>query len=231
MHALLTLFKLEGVSEKSIGTTVFFGLRSQQEKCPTCGSGMVGRKDWDGASAHIIGPEADSYNDYLGGFQSVISERMLRDLEERGMTGFVAHRLPIEAVESPKLKRQPMPNYFILEVVGRVDIDRARFDEFDGNLCPTCHKWTPRKGGKYRWGDKTRIPVLDTWDGSDFVMTRNIESGSRYCSRRVLDLAREKQWSGFSVVAFTSGLPSVDHVDPNGLEEFEAAARAKYPEF
>ena len=181
------------------------------------------------SNRHIIGKDAANYNDYLGGFQSVISERMLRDLEEHRMTGFVAHRLPIEAVESRKLKQLPMPTYFLLEVVGLVDIDRARFDEFDGNLCPTCHKWTPRKGGKYRWGDKTRLPVLDTWDGSDFVMTRNIESGMRYCSRRVLDLAREKQWSGFSVDAFTSGFPRVNHLDPNGFKELEAAVRARFP--
>lgn len=209
-HPLLTLFEIDGGGPNPIGTTILFGFNSQQRKCPVCKSGKIGRKDWEGCSADIIGKNATVYSDYIGGFQSVISKRMLCDLRNAGMTGFIAHALVITSVESPLLLKINTPQYYLIEFVGRVDIDRELFDEFDGDLCEMCHKWRPREGGKHLFGDKVQMPVLESWDGSDFVMMQNIESGQRFCSRRVVDLAIEKKWTGFSINAFTYGFKKPD---------------------
>lgn len=228
MNRLTTLFQ---VSPKGLGATVY-GLLPTRKKCPTCKQGMVGRKNWEAATVEILNEDAEFYVDWVGGLETLISRVVYDDMKQAGISGFRAHPVPIDIVRSDKLREQVAPDYFALEVLGEVDIDRQLFDEYDGNLCDTCGRWSPKNGGKYGFGEKNTIPILETWDGSDLVKVNNIKSTYLYCSRRVIDLARERNWTGFSARIFGgAGSVVVNHKSPTWLEEFEAVVRAKYPEF
>jgi len=156
---------------------------------------------------------------------------MRSDMLDNGMTGFVAHPIRISAadIESEVLRKLPIPQYYLLETTGCVDIDRQLFDEFDGELCEVCHNWCPRPGGKYSYGTKVTVPLLSTWDGSDLVAIRNIKNAGIYCSRKVVDLAIEKKWTGFGIQAFTDGLPKIDLTKANWIDDLAVAVANRFP--
>jgi hypothetical protein len=226
MSQLTTLFQLWANG----GSATVYGLTSTLHKCPVCGQGNVGRENWEQAKVDLISKDAEIYSDWIGGLETLINRKVWDDLKSAGIKGYEAHPVTILDIESPILKKKETPEYFILEPLGRVDLDRNIFDEFDGDLCEFCHKWTPRKGGKYRFGEKMTVPVLETWDGLDLVKTNNIKSGRSYCSQRIIDLAHERQWTGFSARGCTGHL-QVNHMSLSWLAEFEANARVKYPQF
>src|SRR5260370_4060705 len=103
----------------------------------------------------------------------VMAARTVSDLQDERAKGFIAHSLQIRKIDSPKLRKPPPPHYFLIELTGRVDIDRQWYDEGEGSLCPVCNEWSPRPGGKYSWGGKMHIPLLETWDGSDLLQYGN----------------------------------------------------------
>jgi hypothetical protein len=235
MHPLLTLFRIiagpgtGAAPRQSIGCSVLLtGTRSG--RCPGCQNIRPQKIDWNGF-ATILGKDATFFPHRIGGFDQLISDEMRCDLVDNGVTGFVAHPIRIAAgdIESEVLRTLPIPQYYLLQAIGVVDIDRQLFDEYDGDLCEVCHNWTPRPGGKYRFGSKVHMPVLKTWDGSDLVAIRNKINGGIYCSRKVVDLAIKKEWTGFGIEAFTDGLPRIDLTNPNWAEDLEVAVAKRFP--
>jgi hypothetical protein len=202
-----------------------------REKCTQCGRIVTIREGFEGATAESEGKAPKEWTDHIGEFQLVFSERVVDSLKESGITGFVPHPLQITRVESLALASSSRPNYFVIEVTGRVDIDREHYDGGDGLLCEACGVWRPRPGGKVKYGDKMTVPVLESWDGSDFVKCRNIRHGGFYCAPSVVELARVGGWTGFEFRGFVPRLPAVNLTNPDWLAEFEAAARGMYPDF
>ncbi|MDB6074557.1 MAG: hypothetical protein JWO89_2197, partial [Verrucomicrobiaceae bacterium] len=90
--------------------------------------------------------------------------------------------------------------------------------------------WSPKKGGKHRYGDKVKVPLLKTWDGSDLVKVRNIGSAIGYCSLKVVNLAIRDQWTDFGIRAFTPRLPKPDLRKPDWLDDLATAVAAKFPD-
>ena len=98
-------------------------------------------------------------------------------------------------------------------------------------MCSTCGKWVRKPGGKYgAFGDKITIIQTDSWDGGDIVRL-NTGSGLRYCTKRVVDLAIERQWVGFGIRPCTRGLGRIDLTKRDWFETFQSRARQTYPEF
>src|SRR4030095_12564324 len=202
-----------------------------RRKCPTCGKLVTFRQGYEGASAVSEGTGPVVWTDHAGELQLVFSHRVLEDVESIGESGFLAHPLPITKVENPRLAALDRPDYFLIEVIGSIDIDRTHYDGGDGLLCDGCRVWRPRPGGKVTYGDKMILPVPESWDGSDFVKCRNIRHGGYYCTARIVELARIKGWTGFEFTALLPVLPAVDLEDPRWLEKIETAAHEKYPKF
>lgn len=53
---------------------------------------------------------------------------------------------------------------------------------------------------RYDWSSpfqKSTYAMVDSWDGTDFVMGRH-NAGSMYCSLRVIERARAERWTGFA---------------------------------
>src|SRR4030095_16835893 len=211
--------------------TVYFDEKgANRSKCPVCGTIVTYREGYEGATAVCEGESFTEWTDQIGEFQLVVSECVVSDLREAEMTGFVAHPLAITRVESPKLRALAIPKYYVIEVTGRADMNRKHFDGGDGLLCEKCGVWRPRPGGEVKFGDKITIPLLETWDGSDFIMYQNIRYGGVYCTPRVVELARIKRWTGIRFRTLAPRLPPVNLEDPDWILKTEQATRDKYPE-
>ena len=169
-------------------------LRLANRKCAACGKNII-EKSYQGASLHMAGPGA-RWPDILNcGDLPIVHERVAARIAEVGLTGAVAHPTTIAEVGVKGLRNKPIPAYFLLEIRGKVDVDHSELGGA-GNFCTFCGqslKLINAGGGK---GART-IPKLETWDGSDFVMTRNWKTTRFYCTRRFVDLACENHWTNF----------------------------------
>jgi hypothetical protein len=222
-NSVLTAFFQIGRDSARLGPVVtvsFNPSTARRGKCPLCGRVVSFRQGYEGASAVSDGTVPQEWTDHIGEFQLVFSRRVVSDLRQLGATEFESYPLPITRVASPKLLSAPRPEYCVIEVTGRVDIDRAEYDGGDGLLCESCGVWSPRHGDTVKYGDKITVPLLDSWDASDLVMFRNIRHGGYYCSPRIVELARVRGWTGFRFEAVAPGLPAVDLNDSNWLDKF-----------
>ncbi|MDB6134035.1 MAG: hypothetical protein JWM59_2278 [Verrucomicrobiales bacterium] len=208
MNPLTEIFYLDTDSKahNPIGSNIFFNLpKGARSLCQECRTPITWNANWDNVELEIIGDTTHYYPDYISGNYSIISQRLLDDLVNAEASGFKAHAVGIIGVESKKLRSQQAPKYFIMEIFGGIDLDREKWDKFDGNLCSICKTWRPRKGGTVSWGDKQKVPLMNSWDGSDFMKFKNVKIGGDLCSRKILKLAQVKKWSGFGVRAILPG--------------------------
>lgn len=202
--------------------------------CLVCGNYNVPTaKDFAGASATLGSFDATYFSDFLQapGFL-LVSERVKTDLERNDIRGYIAHSVPLTPECDFALKDQPIPPYYLLEITGRFDLDRRRFDNFEGQLCPNCHIWKPTKGSKFRYGEKNLLPLLESWNGGDFLLQGNIDSGALYCTKKVADLARAKKWTGFGIKVMSWGCPEGGRADlrfPDWYEDLRYKVLEAFP--
>lgn len=242
-HPLLAFFYITGDTNPDNaeiysppGLSVF--LRSKTKfGCPACRNPNVPMvSDYAGADATLWGEDATYFPDCIRATSYIlvneVNERVKNDLAEHGIKGYVAHRVPVSAGVDFALKGQPIPPYYLLEITGRFDLDRRRFDNFEGQLCPKCHIWKPTKGSQFRYGEKNLIPILDSWNGGDFLVQGNIDSGALYCTKKVADLAVTKKWTGFGIRVMSWGCPGGGLADlrrPDWYEELRDRVLTAFP--
>jgi hypothetical protein len=240
-HPLLSFFDITGNTNPDREETkqhrprlsVSLGCATKRG-CPVCRNYNVPvAADFAGASATFGSFDATYFSDFLQapGFL-LVSERVKNELIEYGIQGYVAHRVPISAGFDFALKGQPIPPYYLLEITGRFDLDRRRFDNFEGQLCPKCHIWKPTKGSKFGYGEKNLFPLLESWNGGDFLLQGNINSGALYCTKKVADLARAKKWTGFGIKVMSWGCPEGGRADlryPDWYEDLQRKVLEAFP--
>lgn len=240
-HPLLLFFEVTGgnipaeYEGHSMGLGVSLGPATIRG-CPICkNNNVVVEGDYSQASCTLSAENAKFFPDFVAGIgYCVISERMKLDLEENFITGFIAHRTRVayKAGFACEFRTRKIPSYYLLEVTGCIDIDRGRFDNSEGQLCEGCGNWKPRAGSKVGYGEKTRIPLIETWNGGDFIRQHNISTGALRCSRRLADLAAEKQWTGFGIKIMSWGCRGGGRADlrnPNWFDDLEARVHEVYP--
>ena len=182
--------------------------------------------DFSGASATLGSEDATYFSDFLQAPRYLmVSERVKEELENYGIRGYIAHPVRSTPECDFALKGQPIPPYYLLEITGRFNLDRRRFDNFEGQLCPSCHIWKPTKGGKFGYGGKNLFPLVESWNGGDFLLQGNIYSGALYCTRKVAELARAKQWTGFGVSVMSWGCPGGGLADLRSPDWYEDLRR------
>lgn len=209
------------------------GPYGKTHKCPECGS-LVRTNEWHEATGTAEGRNVQAWLDYAGTPHLVFSQRVVDGLNKIKATGFAAHPLPIKITQnlsmwSKWLEDHEPPSYYWLEVTGRVNIDRNIYDGGDGNLCSICLNWRPRKGGKVTYGDMPSWPIVESWDGSDFVMTRNVKSGLTYCTRRILELTISEEWTGFDFRSFMPRMPLGNYREAGWFERYNAELHRRIP--
>ena len=119
----------------------------------------------------------------------MLSERVIRSLDQIHVRGFNVYSVTVNSIESEKLRRAWMPRYFYLNITGTITIDwkTSGLNE----PCKVC-------GAPLRVQIKTPdwlIPLDGTWDGSDIFYGNPY--GGPFCTERIIHLARKHRWTNF----------------------------------
>jgi hypothetical protein len=233
-HPMLEIFEIRGFGNPQAALHQDW---IKCDKCPACGR-AVEVKSPTGATLKI-GAAGTRWPDILSEIDGVLlHERVCTILKQNGATGFRTHPVNIAQIESKKLAAQPVPQYYLIEIKGTVDVDPNEMDDEGGSLCPVCFYRNPRKENPYRWSPKRLVPKLETWDGSDFVKIRNWRCGLKFCSRRFIDLANKHRWTNFAFGYSLPGIglwekPSEDglsYLDSDWFPKLSERVKAKYPD-
>ena len=233
-HPMLSLYECKGFGTP--GATLFQQW-SSDDKCPAC-STKVSQKSPKNATIWV-GSGGTKWTDVLANIDGLLlHERAVDIITRDGLTGFRAHPVAIEKVESKDLSGQPAPRYYLIEITGTADIDPNEVDDEGGSICPVCFCRTPKDDNPYRWAPKRLVPKLATWDGSDFVRLRNLRTARKFCSKRFIDLASKHQWTNFRFGETLPGIclsatPSegqLSYYDMDWFDKFAQRVRAKHPD-
>ncbi len=231
---MLSLFRVRGFD--SPGATLFQQWINQ-EKCASCGV-KIDTKSFEDAVIWV-GSSGTRWTDVLSNIDGlIVSRRVVEALETNGLSGFSAHPVKIEKIESKKLSSLLPPQYFLLDIHGRFEIEQNQLDDEGGSVCPACNYRTPSENNSYRWKVKRLVPKLDTWDGSDLALTSNLRNATKYCSKRFVKLANQHKWTNF---IFGEGLPDVGlwekpqekgltYSDPAWFDKLSERVKAKHPD-
>jgi hypothetical protein len=178
---MLSVFECRGFGNP--GATLFQQWISE-DKCPACGA-KISQKSPKNATIWV-GPSGTQWTDVLSNIDGLLlHERVVEAITADGLTGFRAHPVAIEKVESRKLSDQPAPQYYLIEIDGTVDVDPNEIDDEGGSICPVCFYRTPKDDNPYRWSPKRLVPDLTTWDGSDFLRLRNLRIARKFLQQTV----------------------------------------------
>lgn len=190
------LFCLDDTS--GIEYSIHFDVRVPRlvgDPCPACGRRRAG---WGGEPrrASVCGAEKkwpDVVCCYcLGSIGCAVSDRAADDLRNAGVTGMKLHLLELEDVPIKK----PCPwKYWFIETLGRATYLPALPDGETQPECPRCGMWDAddvKVNGAY--AERCPLRLLE-WDGCDFVRGCYETTWRDMCSERVVDLARERQWT------------------------------------
>jgi hypothetical protein len=166
----------------------------------------------------------------------VFHSRVVETLWREGCTGFRAYPMKWDCLEewvermTPKADDLQWPEYYRVEILGRVDEDLRDIDPDGTVFCPECHLLIP--GARPKKSPRRRsIPVPGTWDGSDFCLWRGDSAGqSPLCSRRVVDIAVRDMWTNVAFGDPTPGVQLLSPVPKNWLELVEPKIREMHPD-
>ena len=165
----------------------------------------------------------------------IFHSRVIRELQRSGCTGFRAYPMRWEGIEPwtemmcPKADGLEWPEYFRIEILGRVAQDRREVDPEGKIFCPECDKIVP---GTVVDRKKLRqpVPLPGTWDGSDLCVWRGVTQGqSPMCSRRFIDLAAKHHWTNLGVGSPVPGVFFHSPIPENWLELIEPKIRELHP--
>ncbi len=200
-HPLLSVFEIRGYANPSANV---FQQGISEENCPACG--VLNSKESPSEATIWVG-NGSRWTDIISNIDCLLlHERVVEVLERSGISGFQAYPVKINKVNSNKLTSISAPKYYLIDILGRIDVDVTQLDDLGGSVCPACFARNAIKGNRYRWKTKNIIPDLDTWDGSDFTKIRNWRTKRNYCSKRFIDLASEHKWTNF---VFGESVPGV----------------------
>jgi len=213
--------------------TIYGEMPPLRTRCPVCERWLTPRRGYGGATITIGNPEElDSWTDSIGSSEVILSERAVRALEREEIEGFEAHKVLVKyARVAPLQKASEMPSYYWLEFIGKIDIDRECFDHHEGTVCAGCEWWKKNPERATSKSQRLLVPVMDNWDGSDFVTIGNVLWGGYFCSRRVVELARKEAWTGIEFGGFDPHLPRLDLGRSDWHAAFSKSVKSKYPDF
>ena len=90
--------------------------------------------------------------------------------------------------------------------------------------------WRPLPKGKIGWGGGDFVVEKGSWDGSDFAKVGNLSVGNKFCTPRVLELARDENWTGFTFFAQTRKPIAADLRVADWKADLQQKIREKCPD-
>jgi hypothetical protein len=215
---MLNFFEISGYGNPQ---AILFQNWVDRQKCPACGSQMS-QKSPENAKVWV-GSSGTKWKDILTNIDGLLfHERVVEVITAEGLEGFRAHPIEIEKIESKKMSTQHVPQYYFIEIKGKIDVDLDEIDEQGGSVCPLCFTRNPSKDSLYRWSPKRLLPMIETWDGSDFLKVRNLASAHKYCSKRFVDLASRNKWTNFKFGQSIPGVGLWEKAPEKGLSYLDA---------
>jgi hypothetical protein len=164
--------------EKGITRLIKEGHATYEEKANT-----VTFTEFERPRVQVIG-SASEWPDVIGkqGFSEhsvIVSERVVADLQRERMTGFTPRGVEITKRSTRKLSVSSAPQYFLLEVSGRISMHVPG------------------------WVSTKQVPadlehqLAAAWDGTDLFIEPPSEVGqwALFCTERVFNLARSAKWT------------------------------------
>jgi len=163
-------------------------------RCPRC-------RGWKSGMS-IVNPKIKLKNtqkiwpDFINStHREIVSERVVNDLIQNNISGFDAIKLDcIEVI--PKNNRPPM-SYYLLSVHGQAFLRPILPNGIIDPTCPECGCWDSNhilSNGKRIHNYPLKIFY---WDGQDIANTKFEETSLICFSKRVVELARKKEWTNF----------------------------------
>jgi hypothetical protein len=238
MHSVLLFWHFAAFGPPGANVHFLPGNEKNYKKCSACGhlitNQALGPVQLDIRGSGSKWPDILSATPYI-----IVQDRVARAIQENGLTGCIFHAVEITGIENRKLATLTPPSYFLIEITGKVDIDLNELDEIGGGVCPICFRRNAQSR-PYQFVAKKTVPKLDTWDGSDFVTTRNLQSGMSYCTRRFVDLACKHRWTNFRFGSRDS-MPGVgmwaktaeggiSYYDPDWYDKVSRKVADRFPE-
>lgn len=164
--------------------------------CPECGR-EVATAQYKENTPHLRLEGGRVFPDFLqfcdaGNRMFMVSEKVLEMFEKNGITGYSGYQLMTYEFSKRKSSIIEHPNYYSLNITGKVDLDLAEMHLKKKRLCPQC--------GQFDWSRmRFGITILDetTWNGSDLCFLDSIP-GFKLCSEKVKELIQQHKFTNFS---------------------------------
>jgi len=230
-HPLLTFWRFSAYG--GVGTSRVDRAYEAVKRCPACGAHLE-LKSYVNSQTYIAG-KGSRWPDILSCDLPIVHERVVATMSEEGLTGFIAHPTQIVDIDNETLKHSSVPQYYLLDITGRVDIDPGALDEHGGAICPVCFTRNCSHASPYRWKERLILPILSTWDSSNFVLTRNWRTHMRFCTSHFIDLACKHGWTNFvSTTLMGDSLwrkppaGKLSYLDPDWLAKLSERVKIKH---
>lgn len=167
--------------------------------CPRC-SRRVATPQYSNDQPSLVLEGGRIYPDYLqfcgaGKSLFLVSEKALEVLETNKISGYAGYQsVTFESMVSCN-NVVHKPNYYNLNITGRIDFDVVAMHIKKKRLCHEC--------GQFEWSRMRLDPIIldmTTWDGADLCLLDSIP-GYRLCSQNVKKLIQKYKLTGFSLKA------------------------------
>jgi hypothetical protein len=137
------------------------------------------------------------------GFHFIFTERVIEVMKTEGIRGFSARPIRIEEILSKKLREKEPPNYYCIEVTGKIEITKKYYDKLESGYTYV-GEVTNDKDRTYDQRPIRReirfVPIEDSWDGSDWFCMSNHGHFRHYCcSRKLVELAYREKWTNCQI--------------------------------
>ena len=232
----LDLFQIFSDVDGRYGALAEVHTHSNLVVCPVCKSRKFEQEELDSPRLFVTYAQK-KWPDFLGGGRTVIiSERVVNDLVDNNITGFRTVKLKSYSVK-PANKPAPMPYYYLI-ATGQALLNPVLPYENSTVVCSACGCWNL----KHTLPNNIEVgcyPLkIIKWDGQDFANTFIEKTFWPCCSRKVIELAHNKQWTNFGFSLPYSGCPQIRHLKKNwaelfltGLKKDFQARLDKFPQF
>lgn len=172
----------------------------QESQCKECGRKIVSMQ-YNGDHCLIAegGPQYPDYLAFSGAGESlfVISEHAARIFRENNLSG-ISELTPIRVAKETDGILVPLPeaapDYFLVQIAGRIDLDYSKMCLKKKKVCKTC--------GSFEWNRQRMYPLYmdeGTWDGSDLCRNKSIP-GYIIFSKAAVELIKKYKLKGFYFV-------------------------------
>lgn len=170
----------------------------RKSECEGCGR-MVAEMDFNGPHC-LVAEGGPRYPDYLpftgaGAQLFIVSERAAQVFRDN-MLGGIAEFTPIQVMKEKNGELIPLPQdapqYVLVEVSGRIDLNFQKMCLKKKGLCKVC--------GSFEWNRQRLYPLFvdeRTWDGSDLCRIESIP-GYIVCTDQVVQQIKRHKLKGFT---------------------------------